>query len=180
MIMEKTMSRYSVRTVISIVLAAVVALSVFGCAGSRPEPTAGTVMPASPEECITQENKVFYYYEAVVATVGGDTSSSYELYKYTDTELILVRDRPSPDSGKEMYYCIVPASVLDDCMKVVKKYKMGKGKWLNGDGIVGMVFAVGFLKDGEFVRVSSECMPDNGIDAFDAVRKVLSEAWSRK
>ena len=115
-----------------------------------------------------------------MATVGGDESTMYKLYKYTDTELILVKNRQYPDKDKSMDYCIVPASVLDDCMKVVKKYKMGKGKWLNGDGIVGMEYEVGFMNDGEFVRVSSGRMPDNGVDAFDAVCKVLSKAWSQK
>ena len=180
MIIGKTKNRHLVRTVISIVLAAVTALSVFGCTGSKPELAASTAKPASPEECITEENCLFYYYEAVVATVGGDESTMYKLYKYTDTELILVKNRQYPDKDKSKDYCIVPASVLDDCMKVVKKYKMGKGKWLNGDGIVGMVYEVGFMKDGEYVRVSSESMPDNGIDAFDAVCKVLSKAWSQK
>ncbi len=72
----------------------------------------------------------------------------------------------------------VPASVLDDCMKQVKKYKMGKVKWLDGDGIVGMVFETGFLQDGEYIQVSSSHMPDNGTKAFDAIEKILSKAWS--
>lgn len=93
MIIGKTKNRHLVRTVISIVLAAVTALSVLGCTGSKPEPAASTAKPASPEECITEENYLFYYYEAVVATVGGDESTMYKLYKYTDTELILVKNR---------------------------------------------------------------------------------------
>ena len=51
----------------------------FGC-GKQVE-TETTVPPSSPEECITAENQVFSYYEAVVGTQGGDESVSYRLYK---------------------------------------------------------------------------------------------------
>ena len=93
---------------------------------------------------------------------------------------MLVKYRQYPDGDKTMDYCVVSSSVLDDCMKIVKKYKMGKGKWVNGDGIVGMEFTIGFYKNDEYIRVTSDHMPDNGTEAFDAVCKVLAKAWSQK
>lgn len=55
----------------------------------------------------------------------------------------------------------------------------GKGKWIDGDGIVGGELSISFVKNGEVISVSSSHMPDNGMEAFHAVRKVLGEAWSQ-
>ena len=84
--------------------------------------------PKSLKDCITNENMVFDYYEATVATVGGDESTEYVLYKYEDDQMILALYRKDEDSEETMDYCVVPASVLDDCMDMVEKYKMRKWK----------------------------------------------------
>ncbi len=153
-------------------------VSVFGCAKNNPAQTDTTVVPASPEECMTEENMVFYYSEEVVATVDGNGYTEYKIYKYTNSEVILFKRSKEPGEESKADYRIVPSSVLDDCMKQVKKYKMGKGKWLDGDGIVGKVFETGFIQDGEYIQVSSSHMPDNGTKAFDSIEKILSKAWS--
>ncbi len=132
----------------------------------------------SPEDYITNENLIFDYYEATVATVGGDESEEYCLYRYTDTHLVLARYEKTEDSEETMVYCTVPASVLDDCMKLVKKYKMRK--WKDGSGLRGMRYVVKFMDDGEFKRVSSDDMPENGRKAFDEIHGVLGEAWSSR
>lgn len=173
---KRTENRPIVKYVISVMMAMLFAVSAMGC--DKTKPTESPVNYASPEEAINSENCVFYYYDAVVATQGGDEHTVFELYRYNNKELVLVKYRKYPGKDLTMDYCIVPASTLDDCMKVVKKYKMGKGKWLKGgDCIVGKEYAVVFIKDGENVRVTSGCMPDNGVEAFDAVCKVLGEAW---
>ena len=132
----------------------------------------------SPESCITGENQVFDYYEAVVATVGGDGHDEYVLYRYTDAELVLaLYSRWDEDGGEEtMSYCVVPASVLDDCMALVKRYKMHK--WKKGAGLRGKEYVVRFLQDGEQVRVSSDEMPERGEEAFYEIRSVLVSAWA--
>ncbi|MBR2549890.1 MAG: hypothetical protein IKE92_07750 [Clostridiales bacterium] len=166
----------SIKYVISIMMAMLFAVSAIGC--DKAKPTESSVYYASPEEAINSENRVFYYYDAVVATQGGNEHTVFELYNYTDKEMVLVKYRKYPGKDQTMDYCLVPASTLDDCMKLTKKYKMGKGKWeKGGDCVVGKEFAIVFFKDGEYVRVTSECMPDNGINAFDAVCEVLGGAW---
>lgn len=171
----RTGSRNAVCAVI-VLMAVVFAVSAAGC-GKGKKPAGSTVVPSSPEECITEENFVFYYHEAVVATQGGNTSKTYRLYSYTDTEAVLVQSTGGDGQDSRYDFVIVPASVLDDCMKLTRKYKMGKGKWLNGDGIVGMEFSVGFMKDGEYVIVTSDHIPDKGEEAFEAIEKVLDQAW---
>ena len=171
--------RYAVRQMLFILMANMFVVPLFGCVNKDPVSTDNTAVPASPEECMTRENLLFYYSEAVVATDGGNGYEEYTLYKYTDSEVILVKRSKSPNRDATKDYRTVPVSVLDDCLKLAKKYKLGKGKWTkNGSGIVGMVYEIGFVKDGEYIHVSSECMPDNGMDAFDAVIKVLGKAWN--
>ncbi len=131
----------------------------------------------SPEDCITNENLLFDYYEATVATVGGDESKEYCLYKYTDTGLVLAAYSKTEDSEETMVFCTVPTSVLDDCMDLVKKYKMRE--WTDGSGLRGMKYVVKFMDEGEFKRVSSDDMPENGREAFDAIRGVLGTAWGQ-
>ena len=178
---EGTRSILSVKCIVSLVMGVILMFSIFGCnkTGKDPKTTEPSVTYATPEECMVYENRLFCYYEAVVATQGGDESFSYSLYGYTDTEMVLAWNKTYTDGQKSSDYRLVPATVLDDCLKIAKKYKFGKGKWLNGSGITGMVYSIDYLKDGEHIRVSSESMPDNGMDAFDAVEKVLSNAWKQ-
>ena len=166
----------SFKWVLLIMMISLLSFFSFGC-GKKVE-TETTIPPSSPEECITAENQVFHYREAVVATQGGNESTSYRLYKYTDSELVLVWNYYDTSDNKHNNYRIVPASVLDDCLKIAKKYRMGKGKWIDGDGIVGKEYSIEFDKDGKTVSVNSSHMPDNGVEAFDAVKNVLDKAWS--
>ena len=140
---------------------------------NSPEPSAyGT-----PKDCIINENLVFDYYEATVATVGGDESSEYCLYKYSDTQLVLAKYSKEEGSEETMVFCTVPASVMDDCMALVKKYKMRK--WKNGSGLRGKRYVVKFMDDGELKRVSSDDMPEDGSKAFSAIEDTLGAAWGQ-
>ena len=153
-----------------------VKLSVRSRSTMEMDPDAHKPAPADdPKDYITNENMVFDYYEATVATVGGDESTEYVLYKFDDTQLILARYDQEEDSEETMNYCLVSSSVLDDCMKLVKKYKMQK--WKKGSGLRGMIYVVKFMNDGEMIRVSSDSMPDDGREAFYAIRGVLAGEW---
>ena len=139
------------------------------------ESTGAANASASPEDCMTGDNIVFDYYEAIVATVNGDHSLEYVLYKYNGSQLVLAQYTKEYDSEERMTFRIVPSSVLDDCMKEVRKHKMDK--WEKGRGLNGKVYAVRFLKNGEIKRVSSDNMPENGRAAFDSLEKILVSAW---
>ena len=130
----------------------------------------------APEDFIKNENMVFDYYEATVATVGGDESTEYVLYEYDASRMILACYQKSEDSEEVMTYRIVEASVLDDCMALVKKYKMSK--WDKGRGLNGKIYVVKFMDAGEMKRVSSDQMPDDGREAFNSIRNVLVSGWA--
>lgn len=130
----------------------------------------------SPKDHIKNENMVFDYYEATVATVEGGGYTEYVLYKYNDSGMILVCYEKSEDSEETMHYRIIDTSVLDDCMRIVNKSNMQK--WEKGSGLNGKRYVVKFYNDGEMIRVSSDDMPENGREAFESVRQVLLTEWN--
>lgn len=170
-------SRRSVKNLSVMLMVLISIFPLFGC-NKNNNPTEQTIVFSSPEECIYVENRVFSYYEAVVATDGGDNFKSYSLYRYSDTELVLVNEyQLSSESDKVSDYRIVPSSVLDDLLKLAKKYKFGKGKWVDGLAMTGKEYSIYYVKDGEQIHVSSSNMPDNGGEAFNAIYSVFSKAW---
>ena len=135
------------------------------------------IVSDDPKDHITNQNMVFDYYEATVATVGGDGYDEYCLYKYTDNELVLACYSKTEDQEEKMDFCVVPSSVLDDCMDLVKQNKMLE--WKDGRGLNGKRYVVKFMSGGELKRVSSDDMPENGREAFYAIDSILSTAWSQ-
>ena len=122
------------------------------------------------------DNIVFDYYEAVVATVGGNDSEEYVLYTCDYNGYLILIRYETPDGEPEKSYArLVPASTFDDCMKAVKKYKMTK--WKDEIGINGKKYVVRFSQGDEYYRITSEAMPENGMDAFDAIRNIMISAW---
>ena len=122
----------SVCKLFGIILGVVMMISLFGCekpAKENNEPMADLSQIEFTEEDLLNsavgDNIVFDYYEAVVATVGGNDSEEYVLYT-SDYSGYLIMVRYSKDDGGPEYSFarLVPATVLDDCMKAVKKYKM--------------------------------------------------------
>lgn len=133
--------------------------------------------PGSPGNCIQNEKLLFDYYEATAASVGGDESTEYCLYSYTDTWLVLAQYRKTEGAEETMAFCTVPASLLDDCMDLVNRYQMQT--WKHGSGLEGKQYVVKFPVDGALTRVSSDVMPEDGQEAFSAIREVLRTAWSQ-
>ncbi len=126
---------------------------------------------------ISNENLLFDHYEAVVATDGGDGHTEYCLYKYNDQELILALYNKKADAKETMDYCLVPYSVLNDCMELADRYKMIE--WKNGTGLDGKKYVVKFMVDGKLKRVSSDEMPEGGVEAFEHIGNVLRSAWDQ-
>ena len=59
--------------------------------------------------------------------------------------------------------------------KAVKKYKMTK--WKDEVGMTGKIYVVRVTVDGEFYRITSESMPEDGMKAFDEIASILVAAW---
>ena len=174
-----------------IILGVIMMISLFGCEKPSndfqigdPDPVKEPLADLSQVEFTEEDllnsavgdNIVFDYYEAVVATVGGNDSEEYVLYT-SDYNGYLILVRYSKDDGGPEYSFarLVPATVLDDCMKAVKKYKMTK--WKDEVGMNGKIYVVRVTVDGEFYRITSEAMPEDGMKAFDEIAGILVSAW---
>lgn len=119
------------------------------------------------------------YYEATVATVGGDHYSEMVLYRnangsYEIDLFTKFEDEPEICSvypADETYY--------DAIVSVVKEN--GIDKWNDTKyvaGLTGKEYAFRFYLDGEYYRVTSDNMPDDGLTALAAIRNVLGKAFT--
>jgi len=116
-----------------------------------------------------------YYYASKAAD---DDGGYYELTITTDRdELFVYLDEYTKDSdeAEEKNRCyFVPYEVVDECMAIVEQYDMAS--WNEREDTIsidGAMYVCKFLDGGDLIRVSSDAMPENGQEAFDAVRHVL-------
>lgn len=142
----------------------------------------GANLPEPPEDLeseINPENMLIDYYEATVATVGGNERDEFVLYdRDAEAGLILARYSKAEDEDETMLCCLVPEQTETDCQAVIRSYKMEK--WKGGLSLNGKEYVLKFKDSkGKMVRVSSEEMPEDGQEAFDAVGRTLATAWGQ-
>ena len=175
----------SVCKLFGIILGVIMMISLFGCKKPADENVNNEPMADLSQIEFTEEdllnsaigdNIVFDYYEAIVATVGGNDSEEFVLYSCDYSGYLILVKYTKDDGGPESSHaCLVPATTLDDCMKLVKKYKMTK--WKDEVGMNGKIYVVRVTVDGEFYRITSEAMPEDGEKAFYEIRSVLAAAY---
>ena len=79
---------------------------------------------------------------------------------------------------EKMTAYLVPYQAYSEVLAAVAKYDMTSwNSSKDGNSIVGrmIVFRWSDAEDGSLTRVTSEYMPENGMEAFDAVRAVMAE-----
>ncbi len=60
-------------------------------------------------------------------------------------------------------------------MEAVDRHNMRK--WKDGIAITGELYVVKFREAERTIRVSSDDMPENGLEAFGEIREALSKGW---
>ncbi|MBO4818742.1 MAG: hypothetical protein J5528_01270 [Firmicutes bacterium] len=125
---------------------------------------------------IDGERMVFDYYDAVVGTDGGDRYTELVLYRWEEDDLLLAKYTKEYGEEELVRVCRVPVSYLYDCLAAVNRN--GMKSWKDGDGLDGMVYVVRFKNGNDYMRISSEDMPEGGTKAFAEIKTVLDEAWS--
>ena len=118
---------------------------------------------------------IFDYYDGTVGTDGFDGYDEFCLYRQPDGGLIMAKFSNWPDR-KEQHACQVWPDVLYELLNVVDKYDMRH--WTKGSPIDGQAYRVSFAEAERMITVSSNLIPENGIAAFAAVRKVMEETWN--
>ena len=131
---------------------------------------------AEQDERDKQDAMLIDYYSATVATVGSDRSYEAVLYEYSDTEAKLVIYQNYP-GGEEMYSdtYIVPYEAVERCYKLIEESKLAEWNAIYPDiPLTGAVTVCKFRgADGEYVRVSTDAMPDNGRGILDSIGAVM-------
>lgn len=123
-------------------------------------------------------------YTASVATDGGDGYAEMTLYAYTSDQLkLVVYQKADAEAEENGTTYIVPRAALSRCREVIDE--AGMRSWNDNaeplDGEEGAVTVCKFLEaDGSYVRVTSEAMPENGAQAFAALREALQSYVSEE
>ena len=143
-----------------------------------PEEDSGEADRAIAAE-LDETKMVFDYFRGTVATADGDGHDEMVLYGRTEGEgLILANYRkPVGEDEESRRLCIVPESVLEDCMKAVDKYQVRD--WNGSLGLDGGYYVVKFYDGDQMIRKSSDEMPADGMGAFTEIENILYTAWGQ-
>ncbi len=117
-------------------------------------------------------------FRETVATVGGDGYREMTLSYYDEARAkleVFAKDDPEDEESCVAY--LVPYEAVEKCYDVM--YDEDIRSWENRDdlsGITGARYVMKFYDEytGEYVRVTSEKMPPDGMNAFDALASVMS------
>ena len=137
-------------------------------------------LPETPENLeseINPDNMEFDFYEKTVATDGGDGHDEYVLYERDEgAGMILARYIKEGDEDEKMSCCLVPEQTWDSCMYITRSH--GMAEWKDGSGLEGAYFVLKFPDGkGGMVRITSDEMPEDGMEAIGYIKDVLTEAY---
>lgn len=105
------------------------------------------------------------YYEMVLCT----TDTPYKIALD-----VFWQENKIDDEIFEQHY-MVPYSALEECYAVIDKYGMSKWNDMkNSISLDGALTVCRFVEDGETFRVTSEAMPEDGEEAFEEIRRIMS------
>ena len=126
---------------------------------------------------IHDSRMVFDCYSATTGTDGYDGYDEYALYRWEESDLLLVSYSKWEEEGKGevVRVCRVPLSLLYDAVRIAHEY--GMQNWKDGMAITGAFYAVRFYEGGELIRVSSDDMPEDGQKAFGSIESFFKRAW---
>lgn len=117
------------------------------------------------------------YYRAQLGAEGYDGYFEKVLStsEKADEAVLDVYYKESSESEEECVSYIVPYQAAEDCYAVIEKYKMSQWNSMEDSiSIDGALEVCKYLKDGAFVRISTEAMPENGREAIQEIGDVMS------
>jgi len=118
------------------------------------------------------------YYRATVATVGGDGYDEMVLSYYDETQASLdVYRLYEPDEKETCVSYLVPYEAVDRCYEAIDEEDFRS--WEGRDDLTAITGAVIVCKfregDGEYTRVSSENMPEDGQRSMGRIAAIMNE-----
>ena len=114
------------------------------------------------------------YYTATLGTDGYDSHSEMALYSYSDTQvkLSVYNGAEGEEETREDY--LVPTSVVDECYRAIDSGDFRNwSKLKNTTALDGGRTAVKFRDGDDYIRVSTDDMPEDGERLLDQVGIVM-------
>jgi len=135
-------------------------------------------IPQAPED--TEGTLLFDYYNAPVAIVGEAFYDEITVNESEGMYFINVYSGSSTEGTTTSHSAYwAPDGLMDELMRAVKKHKMAKWNDRDGVGMTGAVTVVKFRgDDGDYIRVTTEHMPEDGQSAFNEIYSILRDALS--
>ena len=138
-----------------------------GCAGSRNENNI-KALPAG--------TMLIDYYRTEKANESG---GYFELVLYTteDSEMLKlsVYSKDSEETDENQTDYLVPYEAAENCYKIIEKHQLDRWNGMkNAVSADGVLTVCRYCSDGEYIRVSTEEMPENGAEILDSIAKVMS------
>ena len=145
------------------------ALLLVGCAESGTEDFS---------QDITSGTMLIDYYYADKSAAGGDGYTEMVLYA-TDNKDQLRLSVYSKENESEYESCteyLVPYEVAENCYKAIKKHRLDCWNGMkNSVSLDGTLVVCKYYSNGEYIRVSTEEMPENGETVLKNISDIMSE-----
>jgi hypothetical protein len=123
----------------------------------------------------------YYTASAAVDEAPGEEEGYYELVLYDDdcSDLLLEEYCHGGTSNETVESCRVPRETAGHAKEIIMRYRMVEWKRMDDcDSLEGVIYVCRFNLEGTYYRVTSEHMPQDGMDAFREVRELLQSAKS--
>ena len=124
-----------------------------------------------------EEEMLIDYYQATVATAGGDCYEELVLYSEPDggLKLVLYSKAPGDEEEASTEYK-VPPSAAERCYEIINNNDFRSWNGQKGVGLTGALTVLKFKDGGGYTRVSTENMPAHACKSvFYPVKGILLE-----
>jgi len=135
--------------------------------------------PVKPAAALEQKMILVDYFERELTADGPQPYFEAVLYSYSDTQALMEIYTAGGSDRERMTSFLVPLETMDQLMEVICAYGMDGWNSQAGSAVSGKLYVCKFRQGGSLIRVTSENMPDNGVEAFDAVWDVMEKARLR-
>ena len=121
------------------------------------------------------ENQILVNYYCKIIYEEGYTSSEMVLTTTNDIKKVRLDVYTKEDDIEQRKTFYLPVTVIDECMQWIKKCEMNTWNNLQDPSTLdGKILVCKYLHNGNYIRVSTECMPENGDKMLEEIANIIS------
>ena len=178
------MKKIRIKPIIAICLASLIAFGMFGCGRKVNDMDIVNQLIEGGQEDVM----LFDYFQQVVGTEEKQGYYEIVLYAIVDEEGKMsteeIRMDVYTDGGlrtEKMVSSTVPYAMFDAVMEIIKEHKVKRWETMDESklgSIVGCNYVCKFPAGEKYMRISSEAMPEDGMEVFNAILEALQAEYS--